>query len=115
MNEGRDLSPTLPCVERTTMNIVPFLWQEIFGPNEIKAMSTALDEVCSKLDLTGDKQEEREVLAQRIIALARQGERDPAVLCDAVLREVAVRAWRGLSYSDISGTPDRPQAQPRLR
>jgi hypothetical protein len=41
------------------------------GPDDIKAISIALDEVCSKLGLTDDKkQEEREVLARRIMALA---------------------------------------------
>ena len=50
--------------------------------------------------------------AKRIIALARKGERDPAVLRDGVLREFAVSAWRGMSHSD--GPHDR-QAPPYLR
>ena len=82
------------------MTVAPFFGLEVFGPCEIKAMSLALDEVCGKLGLTGDKQEERAVLAKRIIALARSGERDPAVLRDGVLRELAVSAWRGMSHSD---------------
>ena len=82
------------------MNIVPFFGLEVFGPCEIKAMSIALDEVCGKLGLTDDKHEERAVLAKRIIALARKGERDPAVLRDGVLRELAVTAWRGMTQTD---------------
>lgn len=82
------------------MNVVPLLGLEVFRPDEIKAMSIALDEVCGKLGLTGDKQAEKEVLAKRIIALAHQGERDPAALRNGVLRELAVRAWRGMSYSE---------------
>jgi hypothetical protein len=88
------------------MNVVPFFGLEAFGPDDIKAMSIALDEVCRKLDLTNDKQEEREVLANRIVALARHGERDPAVLRDGVLREFAVRTWRGLGHSGISREHD---------
>jgi hypothetical protein len=82
------------------MTVAPFFGLEVFGPCEIKAMSIALDEVCGKLGLTGDKPEERSVLARRVIALARNGERDPAVLRDGVLRELAVSAWRGMSHSD---------------
>lgn len=84
------------------MNVEPLFGLEVFGPYEIKAMSIALDEVCGKLGLTDDKHEDRDVLAKRIIALARNGERDPAVLRDGVLRELAVRAWRGMSPSDIA-------------
>jgi hypothetical protein len=42
------------------MNIAPFLAPEVFGPREIKAMSTALDEVCGKVGITGHNQAERE-------------------------------------------------------
>ena len=97
------------------MNVAPFFGLEVFGPDDLKAMSIALDEVCRKLDLTNDKQEEKEVLANCIVALARYGERDPAVLRDGALRERAVRAWRGLSHSDISREHDLAQAPPRLR
>ena len=96
----RDLSPTLRPPERKTMNAATLFGLQVFGPCEIKAMSIALDEVCGKLGLTGDNHEERAVLAKRIIALARNGERDPAVLRDGVLRELAVSAWRGMSHSD---------------
>ncbi len=82
------------------MNIAPFLGIEAFGPSEIKAMSIALDEVCSMLGVPSDKHEERAVLAERIIALARSGERDPAILRDGVLRDLAVSAWRGMGRSD---------------
>ena len=66
------------------MNIASFFGVEAFGPDDIKAISIALDEVCSKLGLTDDKQqEEREVLAKRIIVLARHGLRNPAALRDS--------------------------------
>jgi hypothetical protein len=66
----KDLLPTLLVSEENTMNIGPFFGWEAFGPDDIKAISIALDEVCSKLGLTDDKkQEEREVLSKRIMAL----------------------------------------------
>ena len=88
------------------MSIVPLFGLEAFGPDDIKAMSIALDGVCKILDLTDDKQEQREVLARRIIALARRGEHDPAGLRDGVLRELAGRVpMRGVATepSPIAG------------
>ena len=56
------------------------------------------------LGLTDDKHEERAALAKCIIALARNGERDPAVLRDGVLRELAVSAWRGMGTTSVEPT-----------
>jgi hypothetical protein len=50
-------------------------------------MSTALDDVCKSLNLP-DGSLEREVIATRIIDLARGGIRSPTVLRDRVLQEV---------------------------
>ena len=96
------------------MNVGPFVGVEVFEPDAIKVMSIALDEVCRKFDLTNDNQAEREVLARRIIALARRGECDPVVLRDGVLRAVAVRARRGLGDSDGGWEHDSAQAPPGI-
>ena len=66
--------------------IIPFLQDEAFDPEALRAMSTALEEVCQTLRVNGD-QHAREVMALRIIELARRGERDPELLRDRVLRE----------------------------
>jgi hypothetical protein len=57
-----------------------------FDQNDIAAMSRALDEVCSALNVHGDATA-REVIATRIIELARRGERNPTRLRDRVLAE----------------------------
>ena len=49
-------------------------------------MSTALEDVCNILDLSDKAKRERELLAQKIVAL---GEREAALLRDRVLREIA--------------------------
>jgi hypothetical protein len=68
--------------------ILPFLREQpAFDPEMIEAMSTALDEACRALKLSEDATREREVVAVRIIELARRGERDPVRLRDRVLRE----------------------------
>ena len=71
------------------MTIVPFLEDRVFGPEDIQAMSTALEDVCKTLNLADEAKSERELLAKKIIALARQGERNAALLRDRMLRELA--------------------------
>jgi hypothetical protein len=68
--------------------IVPFLRDSVFDPKDITAMSMALDDVCKSLDLLDDSSA-REVMAARIIDLARAGERSPTRLRDRVLHEAA--------------------------
>jgi hypothetical protein len=67
--------------------IIPFLKDAaVFEPTDIEVMSTALDEICKALKIDGDGAA-REVIAIRIIDLARGGERSPAALRDRILRE----------------------------
>ena len=57
--------------------IVPFLKNgSVFDPKDIAAMSMALDDVCNALDLRDDSSA-RQVIAVRIIDLAKAGERSP--------------------------------------
>jgi hypothetical protein len=46
------------------MTIVPFLENKVFGPQDIPAMSTALEEVCKTLNLADEAKSEREFLAK---------------------------------------------------
>ena len=74
--------------------ILPFLRNEffrdsVFEPHDIKAMSIALDDVCEVLKLQDDGPAQ-EVIAARIIDLARRGERSPTRLRDRVLHEAGL-------------------------
>jgi hypothetical protein len=75
--------------------IIPFLRDgmdlrdSVFEPHEIKAMSTALDQVCAALNLSDDSSA-KQVVAARIIDLGRCGERSPTRLRDRVLREATL-------------------------
>jgi hypothetical protein len=73
----------------STMTIAPFLPENVFRPQDIQAMSVALEEVCNILNLADDSEGEREFLAKKIIALAHGGERSPHLLRDRILRELA--------------------------
>jgi hypothetical protein len=76
-----------------------------FGPDALRAMSTALEEVCRTLKIEND-QGARQVMAVRIIELARRGERDPKRLRDRVLRE----AGRHPLMANAAPTRMRPPA-----
>jgi hypothetical protein len=72
--------------DRTMATILSFLKDaNVFDPNDIQAMSMALDDVCWSLDVVDGPG--REVIAERIVDLARNGVRSPTVLRDRVLRD----------------------------
>ena len=72
-----------------TMTIIPHLEGRVFSPLDIQAMSTALEDVCKILNLADEAKSDRELLAKKIIALARQGECNAALPRDSMLREMA--------------------------
>lgn len=76
--------------------ILPFLrnGENVFDPKDVTAMSMALDDVCKSLNLPDGP--DKEVVAARIIDLARRGIRSPTVLRDRVLREAAQAKRVGL-------------------
>ena len=57
-----------------------------FAPTDIRAMSIALEDVCEALKLDGNAKA-KEVVAERIIELARRGERNADQLRDRVLAD----------------------------
>lgn len=59
----------------------------MFEPEVTSAMSAAFDQACLALQLSAGATREREVVAVRIIELARRGERDAGRLCAGVLRD----------------------------
>jgi hypothetical protein len=70
--------------------IVPFLKGAAFEPQDIQSMSLALDDVCKALKIDGDGLA-REIIAVRIVELARRGERTATGLRDRLLAEASSR------------------------
>jgi hypothetical protein len=62
-----------------------------FQPNDLKAMSMALDDVCKELHLHGNSAA-KETVAVRIIELARS-ERSPTRLRDRLLHEAHAASY----------------------
>jgi hypothetical protein len=79
--------------------ILPYLHEAVFEQKDITAMSMALDDVCKTLNIL-DGNPAREVIAERIITLARNGERSPTRLRDRLLREVGLIGWDGPTYGN---------------
>jgi hypothetical protein len=69
------------------MPIHPFVDRAAFDPEAIAAMGEALEAALKELQDDGQPEVTREVMAGRIIAAARLGERDPARLLAAALRK----------------------------
>jgi hypothetical protein len=67
------------------MPINPFMQPGAFDADVVAAMTEAFDAACEKLADVDQPEVSREVIAGRIIAAARRGERDPARLLDAAL------------------------------
>jgi hypothetical protein len=65
---------------------MPTLSFGVFGPEAIAGMTAALDAAFEELQDTGEPEVVREIIATRIIAAAKFGERDPARLLAAALR-----------------------------
>jgi hypothetical protein len=69
------------------MPIRPYLEGGVFDQEDIQTMSMALEEVCRVLRIGADAARDREVVAIRIIELARRGELEYRRLVERVLKE----------------------------
>ena len=68
-----------------------------FGPAAIEAMSRAFEEACTALQVYAGDEKGREIIATRIIDLARGGLIDPTALRDRVIAEARLaeeRQWQ---------------------
>jgi hypothetical protein len=72
-----------------TMPITPFLDGDgsAFDPETKRIMGVAFEQVRVALGLADRGDLANEVVAKRIIVLAKAGERNPDLLCEAVLKE----------------------------
>ena len=70
------------------MPITPFLNDENFDLETTRVMGVALEMTCLGLR-TGDCADDvKQAIANKIIALAKAGERNPDVLCEQVLKDI---------------------------
>lgn len=67
--------------------ILPFIHESVFDPDITHAMSVAFEDVCKALGLPETATGARQLVATRIIELARRGEHNPDRLRNTVLGE----------------------------
>jgi hypothetical protein len=94
------------------MTIVPFLEDRVFGPQDIEAMSTAFEGLCETLNLPDEAKGERERLAKKIVALARQGDCSAALLRGGMLREIAYVRGGWAAGSQLLHLPNEAGGRP---
>jgi hypothetical protein len=71
-------------------SILLFIENVCFGPTLTSSMGAAFDKACQSLGDRGLSAVVREVIAKRIIQLAKKGVHDPDELCERVLNEIGV-------------------------
>jgi hypothetical protein len=70
--------------------------QASFGDAEtVRVMNEAFDQICQHLQDTGQPEIVREVIAEKIVAAAKRGERDPVRLRDIVLGSLGLQRSSG--------------------
>ncbi len=74
------------------MTITPFLKNQAFEPELIRAMSIAFESACARLGLSQAEDRATEMVAAKIIQFAQRGENDPDSLCRRVLHDFNVDA-----------------------
>jgi hypothetical protein len=72
-----------------TMSSIVFLHESpSFTEDEIVDMALAVDDVCDVLEISPDDAPALRSIAERVVAHARRGERDPDVLAERVISEM---------------------------
>jgi hypothetical protein len=61
--------------------------ESVFEPEAAQAMSHVFDDICASLHIPNSADKPRELIAKRIIEIARQGEREAKCLRDWTLRD----------------------------
>ena len=84
----------IPRIIGDMANLLPFFPSAAFDHNATRAMGKAFDRACHSLHDIGQPDLVREIIAKRIVEVARDGERDPDELC--------VRALKALGFGSFS-------------
>jgi hypothetical protein len=74
------------------MPITPFLNGERFDPETRRVLGIALELVCVAVRSGDGADGVKQAIADKLIALAKTGERNPDVLCEMALRDIRGQA-----------------------
>jgi hypothetical protein len=71
------------------MTIARFLHGQAFDPDEVKVLTTAFEDTLVALGLIDRTDPATELVAKKIIELAKLGERDPVRLCQGAVKALS--------------------------
>ena len=73
------------------MAIRRFLGKASFGPGEIARMTHAYDNALLEFPLSDQTERVAELVAKKIVEIARNGERNSVLICVEALKELGIR------------------------
>ena len=71
-----------------TMPIRPFLNGEQFDQETLRSLGVAFEQVCIALRIGDCDDDVKQAIANKIIELAKTGERNPDLLCECALKDI---------------------------
>jgi hypothetical protein len=81
------------------MPITRFLNGERFDPETRRVLSVALEMTCIALRAWDSEDDVKQAIANKMIDLAKAGERNPDILCEEVLKDIRRPQVEGASSS----------------
>jgi hypothetical protein len=70
------------------MPITPYLNGERFEPETERTLGVAFEQVCIALRIGASDDDVKQAIANKVIELAKAGERNPDILCERVLEDI---------------------------
>ena len=70
--------------------VIPFFREAVFDPETTQILGQAFDGACKALHDIGQPDVVKDVIAKRIIQIAKTGERDPNRLCKRTLKALGL-------------------------
>jgi hypothetical protein len=70
------------------MSIAPYLNGERFEPEIKRVLGVAFEQVCIALRIGASDDDVKQAIANKVIELAKAGERNPDILCERVLEDI---------------------------
>jgi hypothetical protein len=75
-------------VRPAAMPITPYLNGERFDPETKRVLGVAFEQVCIALQIGASDDDVKQAIANKVIELAKAGERNPDILCERVLEDI---------------------------
>jgi len=70
------------------MSITPYLNGERFEPEAKRVLGVAFEQVCIALRIGASDDDVKQAIANKVIELAKAGERNPDILCERALEDI---------------------------